>query len=326
MPGRGTPWRFGKGNKDRIGSADIKDDTITSDDIKDLTIKEEDLDTALQAKVNSGGGHTIQDEGTPLIQRANLNFKGSGVIASDGIEDTTDVTIAGGGSNNLEVETVFEFDFFDNGNSNDLSYFGVLGNGSVGGTNFAIQARGISDLAHGFFDIGEQWGIEHGGANSNFNSFDFTGSNCTGKFGIALNGLSNMSAFVGFMDNFIGDLQDPASIANLESPLTNGAYFRWHSTTSGNWFAVTMNAGTKTETDTGVAVVAGSIINLKIEYTDATNVVFSINGSPVATHTTNLPATDLGILIGGATLSASNSNGDSTNPHAIDYVQVTQPR
>jgi len=87
MPGRGNPWRKG-------GHVD---DTIESADIAQGTIKEEDLDTALTAKVNAGG-HTIQDEGTPLIDRGNLNFVGAGVVASDGIEDTTTVTIAGGGA------------------------------------------------------------------------------------------------------------------------------------------------------------------------------------------------------------------------------------
>jgi len=41
-----------------------------------------------------GGGHTIQDEGTPLTQRTNLNFIGAGVAATDNAgNDATDVTI-----------------------------------------------------------------------------------------------------------------------------------------------------------------------------------------------------------------------------------------
>ena len=47
MPGRGRPWRgVGQGNQDRIGSGAIADGSI----------QEADLDTALQAKVNAGGG------------------------------------------------------------------------------------------------------------------------------------------------------------------------------------------------------------------------------------------------------------------------------
>ena len=58
---------------------------------------------AAQAKVvweaPGGGGHTIQDEGVPLAQRANLNFVGAGVIASDDSgNDATVVTISGGGA------------------------------------------------------------------------------------------------------------------------------------------------------------------------------------------------------------------------------------
>lgn len=44
----------------------------------------------------AGGGHTIEDEGTPLTQRANLNFVGSGVTVADAGGKTV-VTIPGGG-------------------------------------------------------------------------------------------------------------------------------------------------------------------------------------------------------------------------------------
>jgi hypothetical protein len=45
-----------------------------------------------------GGGHTIQDEGTPLTQRANLNFVGSAVEVTDDVgNDATVVTITASG-------------------------------------------------------------------------------------------------------------------------------------------------------------------------------------------------------------------------------------
>jgi len=95
MPSRGAPWRgVGQGQKDRIGTEEVKDDSLLSEDIKDGTIKEVDLDSALQAKVNTSGGHVIEDEGTPLSQRPNMNFIGAGVTASDDGE-TTNITIAG---------------------------------------------------------------------------------------------------------------------------------------------------------------------------------------------------------------------------------------
>lgn len=41
-----------------------------------------------------GGGHTIQEEGTPLAQRTKLNFKGANITATDNAgDDSTDVTV-----------------------------------------------------------------------------------------------------------------------------------------------------------------------------------------------------------------------------------------
>lgn len=70
--------------------------TITEDDIyRDVRM----LLSALPG-APAGGGHTIQDEGTPLTQRTNLNFVGAGVTATDDAgNDATVVTIPGGGSN-----------------------------------------------------------------------------------------------------------------------------------------------------------------------------------------------------------------------------------
>lgn len=53
----------------------------------------------INSSVAGGSGHTIQDEGTPLTARANLNFVGAGVaVTDDAGNDATVVTIGGGGS------------------------------------------------------------------------------------------------------------------------------------------------------------------------------------------------------------------------------------
>lgn len=44
----------------------------------------------------SGGGHVIEDEGTPVTQRSTLNFTGAGVSVADSGGKTV-VTISGGG-------------------------------------------------------------------------------------------------------------------------------------------------------------------------------------------------------------------------------------
>lgn len=71
------------------------------------------VNLATENDVGGTVGHTIQDEGTPLTQRANLNFVGSGVTATDGGTATT-VTIPGsklsyasfaGSSTNFSITT-----------------------------------------------------------------------------------------------------------------------------------------------------------------------------------------------------------------------------
>ena len=53
----------------------------------------------VNSSVASGSGHTIQDEGTPLTARTNLNFVGAGVaVTDDAGNDATVVTISSGGS------------------------------------------------------------------------------------------------------------------------------------------------------------------------------------------------------------------------------------
>lgn len=51
-------------------------------------------------------GHVIEDEGTPLTQRANLSFVGAGVTVTDSAPDTI-VTIAGGATFGSPVESQF---------------------------------------------------------------------------------------------------------------------------------------------------------------------------------------------------------------------------
>lgn len=56
----------------------------------------------------SGSGHTIQDEGTPLTQRTNLNFVGAGVTVTDDVgNDATVVTIPGGGGSGNSFNDIY---------------------------------------------------------------------------------------------------------------------------------------------------------------------------------------------------------------------------
>lgn len=57
----------------------------------------------IAALAASGSGHVIEDEGTPLTQRANMNFVGGGVAVTDAGGKTV-VTIAGGSAHVIEDE------------------------------------------------------------------------------------------------------------------------------------------------------------------------------------------------------------------------------
>lgn len=53
-------------------------------------------------------GHVIEDEGTPLTQRKNLNFVGSSVtVTDDSGNDASIVTISGGGASSSKAFAYF---------------------------------------------------------------------------------------------------------------------------------------------------------------------------------------------------------------------------
>lgn len=92
------------------------------------------------------------------------------------------------------------------------------------------------------------------------------------------NGTDTFTKYLGFLDNTVAG-----------NP-TNGAFFRYtHGTNGGRWEACTARAGVITATDTGVAAsLPYSIFEIEISQ-DGANAYFYINGTLVATNTTNIP-------------------------------------
>ena len=75
---------------------------------------------------------------------------------------------------------------------------------------------------------------------------------------------------------------------------TDGCYFHYNGNGAANWLAVTASSNSRTETDTGVAVVADDWIRLILTI-DGTNgdATYSINGTTVVSdQSTNFPAVD----------------------------------
>lgn len=99
-----------------------------------------------------------------------------------------------------------------------------------------------------------------------------------------------------------------------------GAFFRYtHGTNSGKWQAVTDNGATQTATDTGVTADTNFAL-FRIEVNAAnTSIAFYINGSLVATNTTNIGAAGTGQLIGAGLL---KSAGTTAMTLEVDYLRI----
>jgi len=278
MPGRGQPWKLGKGVADRIGTKAIADGSIT----------EADLDSNVTAKLNAGGGgHTIQDEGSPLVQRTNLNFKGAGVVASDGIEDTTDVTIAGGGGTLSREELAKPFTdfwfydefFYPNPAVGLLTHFELdvnnvdAVNNSVGGViNYqtTVVANNVARL-----NI----------CGAGLQAIDSSKKLILRVRARLAQGPTDVAWMVGF---FSSQSNGPGGTFPFSSKTTNGLGFLLDG--SGNIETYTDDNITPVTQDTGVAQDT-LVHTYEIEFNPVgTIITWKIDDVIVATQTTNLPS------------------------------------
>ena len=281
MPGRGKPWKgVGEGNPDRIGTAAIADGSIT----------EADLDSSLQTKVNAGG-HTIQDEGTPLIDRGNLNFVGAGVIASDGIEDTTTVTIAGGGGginifNTAFLQEEFLWDAVDLGAFTQKI---TLEGGTIATSGLNLTRNGVISLTTAGASAGQSCEVDTS------NGFQVSPSgDVIMKQIIAVDSLTNSLIDASMLDSPVGLA---ATEAIFFSAIGGGFGFIFDPSVSANWRLWTKNAGSVTTVQTTIPVVSGSLIKMTATKT-AGLVTFNINGTDEGTINTNIPTQDFFIHTG----------------------------
>lgn len=111
------------------------------------------------------------------------------------------------------------------------------------------------------------------------------------KTGAAASDIANIRFFAMATTNTIG---------GGDVPGFGSAGFRYStSVPDTNWQAITTTAGgVATTTDTGVAVAVDTRYELEIDMRTSGHVIFSINGTVVADHTTNLPALTADLLTG----------------------------
>lgn len=116
---------------------------------------------------------------------------------------------------------------------------------------------------------------------------------------VAGDATDNYTVRLGFGDN---DAGEP----------TDGVYFRYnYNVNGGEWQAVTRAAGVETgsATDTNVALDTANFVKFEIIVNaGATSVDFKINGTTVATNTTNIPSASTGILVGSIIKSAGSGS------------------
>lgn len=245
MPGRGVPWRgVGKGVPNRIGTNAIADGSI----------QESDLNTALQDKVNAGGGidHFAQSE---LLDDFFYNEPDAVSFYLNLAKYTTKVA-------NAQIAIQESQAGFP---------FGVDG---------VINVE-ISSVASG----------DGGGFCSSFlgggNNFD-PKKNITMRIRTALVApLTTRVDLIGLIDDNAGSTGVTGTV-NFTNSVDGGFWFE--SENGGNWFAVSNDASIDTKTDTGVAPVAGVFQNFEVIHTPTSprQDIFKIDGSTVATHTTNV--------------------------------------
>jgi hypothetical protein len=322
MPGRGQPWKgVGKGNPDRIGSGAIKDGSIT----------EADLDSSVTSKLNSTG-HVIQEEGTPLTQQSNLNFTGAGVVASVGGEDTTVVTIAGGGYDIIEDEGTpltqrTELNFVgagvvasDDGEKTIVTIAG--GGGGLDTLDTALLREDFywSNPTAGAFEQKYSFknaSINIGGANiEKYGVLALTVGQSTAGNGcafttedgwkyntsttdivwkgvLAVDDLTNSMVACGVMNTTPTTFGGNITTqADFFTAITTGFGFIFDPATSANWQIWTTDAGTETVTTTTTAV-ATALTKLKVTWTKGSQAVFNINGVDVGTISTNIPTDEV---------------------------------
>ncbi len=283
MPGRGRPWRgVGEGNPDRIGTGAIADGSIT----------EADLDTNVTSKLNSGGGHQIQDEGTPLTDRTELNFVGAGVVASDDGEKTV-VTIAGGGGLTRELVSNPDTDMW----LYDEFFYPTPSTGLNTHYEKAGTFTAPTNVTHG------QVQFQTSASANNVTRINTCGAGLlamdpTKNFRIVWRArkVSSDVNIAVLLGAYRDQGSKPGGVFPFASPQPDYVFFRADGT--GNWFAQTHNGITPTSTDT--TVVTDTLFHTFEIRSDPSgpNIEYLIDGAIVATHTTNLPNNNVAIFAG----------------------------
>jgi hypothetical protein len=244
----------------------------------------------------------------------------SDALYLDAASNLADLADAGTGRSNLQVgygslqNRLYMFSDFLGG----IYDFGFLPVSSGTGAGPAIiqvgalNALGILSLDLGTTTTGRTAVTANGATTPS--SLKFGSGRCRFSAKCAIHTLSTgtetYTSRVGFLDS-------------VSTEPTDGAYFRYtDSVNGGEWQAVTRSNGVETATDTNIAPVADTWHLMTIDVNaGGTSVVFAIDGSTVATNTTNIP-TGSGRETGWGLMAQKSAGTTATSALYIDFAEV----
>lgn len=179
-------------------------------------------------------------------------------------------------------------------------------------THLDANHPGVLELATGIGTTGAA--IRYlGGVTSGTGTSGFMvgGGQLSAEWLVYIDTLSNATDEYNFSLNLTDTISAPTAIIG----------FIYQRTSNVNWLGQTRSASVTTSVDSGVAVVAGSWIKLKVVVNAAgTSVEFFINGVSVGTSTTNIPT---GTVIAPRVATAKTA-GTTSRSNYVDYFKLYQ--
>ena len=201
----------------------------------------------------ASGGHTIQEEGSGLTARANLNFVGAGVTATDNGSDTTIVTVTPTGASLP----------FTNSNG---------GSDAIALTSAALGENLVSDTTPqlgGNLDVNGQSIVSDSGNENIPITPHGTGSVVISKADINAGAIDNTAIGATTASTIVGTTIDASTDFTIgDTVITNGVI----TDTSGLSIAAAVDLGANTLTTTGSLQVQ------TIDYTDGDNAITIADG------------------------------------------------
>lgn len=230
-----------------------------------------------------------------------LDFTSSGQSQIDGKLSESDVNIF---CDFNSATSTSQFVFYEN-------FFN-----SKNGSGFATTATNAPIVDTSNMGV---WYLKAGVGANNYNIIGSGDVNSTLNQIALSSNISSYETFV-YLDNLTDSSLFISGFINqaLNTAQTNGCYFAYNPTAnSGRIQCITVNSGTATTTSLTGITVTSKWFKFKVVAT-STSVLYYVDGSLVATHTTNIPTARMGYGFG----INNNTNGPTTVGIYADYFRA----